>query len=280
MIQDINPRHYHCEYLNMQPDESALVLCYTQDEVYVRILDDNKLDIPRYSEFHSMHGEYRYLFSVDDQHYFLFITKQTLNSMALTPLPVSELRNTCPEWISYVCITGHQLFQWYCSNRYCGHCQSELQHSETERALNCPNCSQIIYPRISPAVIVGVIDADSILLTRHVGRTTRNYSLVAGFCEIGESVEDTVRREVMEETGIRVTDMQYYKSQPWSFSSSLLIGMYARAESGQIPVADSTELAEAAWHKREDIEPMDHPISLTAEMIQHFRMTPDILHNN
>ena len=271
MIQDIQPRQYHCEYQDLKPEENDGVLTYEPDAVHVYLQDDGSLVIPTWRQMQSVPGTCRYLFSVDSRRYFLLQCDKVPDSLNLSSVPVAGLRNTSPEWISYVCITGHQLYLWYTGNRYCSQCQGELAHSDTERALVCHRCNQVIYPKISPAVIVGVIDKDRILLTRYAGRVRPNHALVAGFCEIGESLEDTVHREVLEETGVRVKNIRYYKSQPWSFSSSLLIGMFADADGTQVPVPDGVELEEAAWHGREDIEPAAHPVSLTAEMIQYFR---------
>lgn len=93
--------------------------------------------------------------------------------------------------------------------------------------LRCPKCGNLIYPKIAPAVIVAVTRGDQILMTRYQGRDYKGYALIAGFTEIGETAEDTVRREVMEEVGLQVKDLRYYGSQPWGADANLLLGFLA-----------------------------------------------------
>ena len=137
--------------------------------------------------------------------------------------------------------------------------------------LKCPSCGQMEYPKISPAVIVGVTDGDRLLLTKYAGRTYKKYALVAGFAEIGESIEDTVRREVREEVGLELGDLHYYKSQPWSFSDTLLLGFFAELKGSDEICLQEDELSAGEWFSRENIVPDDDTSSLTNEMIRIFR---------
>jgi NAD+ diphosphatase len=136
--------------------------------------------------------------------------------------------------------------------------------------LFCPDCGNMVYPKIAPAVIVGITDGDKILMTKYAGREYKKYSLVAGFCEIGEAAEDTVRREVMEEVGLKVKNIRYYKSQPWGFDSNLLMGFFADLDGVNEITRDETELAVAEWIERKDTVGMNDGISLTREMIDVF----------
>jgi len=147
-----------------------------------------------------------------------------------------------------------------------------MEDSAEERARCCPNCGQTVYPKISPAVIVAVTDGDRLLLTRYANRPFKSYALVAGFNEVGESIEDTVRREVMEETGLHVGNLRFYRSQPWVFTDSLLMGFFADLQGDDRIRLQESELAEAGWFCRSEL-PTDHSeISLTGEMIERFRM--------
>ena len=101
-----------------------------------------------------------------------------------------------------------------------------MEKSTVERAMVCPACGNTVYPKICPAVIAAVHDGDRLLLTRYRGRAFKKYALIAGFNEIGESIEDTVRREVLEEAGVHVKNLRFYKSQPWVFTDTLLMGFF------------------------------------------------------
>ena len=154
-------------------------------------------------------------------------------------------------------------------NEVCQWCGEAFK--EGDDIVVCPECGRIVYPRISPAVIAAVVDGDRIVLTKYAGRAFKRYALVAGYCEVGESPEDTVRREVLEEAGIRVKNLRFYKSQPWVYTDSLLMGFYAELDGLDEITVQEDELSEAAWFHRSQI-PTDHShISLTGEMIERFR---------
>ena len=137
--------------------------------------------------------------------------------------------------------------------------------------MKCPKCGRLVYPKICPAVIVAVCNGDKLLLTKYAGREYHNYALVAGFAEIGETIEDTVRREVYEETGLHVKNLKYYKSQPWTFTDTLLFGFFCELDGSAEIRVDHDELSIAEWVKREDIDVINDGISLTNEMICVFK---------
>jgi len=137
--------------------------------------------------------------------------------------------------------------------------------------LYCEHCENTLYPKISPVIIVGVYRGDELLLTKYADRVYRNYALVAGFIEIGETAEDAIRREVEEEVGLEVKNLKYYKSQPWGFSESFLLGFFAEVDGSQDIVLDTFELSEAVWMPRDRIEATLDEVSLTNEMIVCFK---------
>ena len=143
--------------------------------------------------------------------------------------------------------------------------------SDKERAMICPQCGNIQYPRISPVIMAAVTDGDRLLVTRYAGRPYKGLALIAGFVEIGESLEGALRREVMEEVGLQVTDLRYYGSQPWGFSDSVISGFFAKLDGSGAVRLDRDELSEAVWLSREEIPPQNTGISITAEMIEAFR---------
>lgn len=200
-----------------------------------------------------------------------------LSPVEYTVETLRVLRRTKPKEECYAGETAYHLYVWYRDNSFCGRCGERLEYSHKERAMICPSCGNMVYPKIAPAVIVGILNAsgDKIVMTRYAGREYKGHALVAGFCEIGETAEDTVRREVLEEVGLHVRNIRYYKSQPWGFDSNLLFGYYCTADEDEPIHMDDGELAKAVWVSRDEIGEEERNLSLTAEMIMHFKEEGD-----
>lgn len=183
-------------------------------------------------------------------------------------IPVNELRNYQPKYRVFAGMVGFEYHVWYDTNHFCGRCGAPMAHGTIERMLQCPQCSNMEFSRLFPAVIVGVVDRerDKVLVSRYAGRPFKNYALIAGFCEMGETVEQTVHREVMEEVGLHVKNLRYYKSQPWPPSSSLLFGFFCDLDGERSITLDEHELEEAEWIDRSAL-PEDEDYSLTREMM-------------
>ena len=165
-----------------------------------------------------------YLFSIDEQDCFLAECKETPVGYRYIH-PRDFLHQDVKNHVNiYAAFTAFHLQKWYRDNRYCGKCGNKTEHDHRERAMRCPKCGNIIYPRINPAVIIGITEKDRILLTRYAHGYTNN-ALVAGFTEIGETLEETVKREAYEETGLKVKNIRYYKSQPWGIAQDILRGL-------------------------------------------------------
>lgn len=158
------------------------------------------------------------------------------------------------------------LAEWLDSTRFCPRCGASLHPDERETALHCPDCGNTVYPRINPCVIMLVSRGEEILLALHRNRNMNFYSCLAGFIEAGESVENAVRREIMEETGITVRNIRYYGSQSWPFPSQLMLGFTAEYESGEIHVQED-ELQTAAWFPRNDCPATPPPGSMAYRLI-------------
>ena len=184
----------------------------------------------------------------------------------------SRFRSLKPRHLAFAGITGMQLMRWLDSQRFCGCCGAKLEKSSFERAFICPDCGRTTYPKLMPAVIVAVTHGDKLLVTSYANRPVRTLALIAGFCELGETVEETVHREVLEEVGLRVRNLRYYKSQPWSFSDTLLMGFYCELEGESEDVTlDREELKEAHWLHRDELPDRRGEAALTAEMMQRFK---------
>lgn len=143
---------------------------------------------------------------------------------------------------------GVQLAEFYRSHRYCGYCGTSMRHSKTEWACLCDHCHERYYPQIAPCIIVGIRRDDHILLAQH-RRHSQNplFTVLAGFVEVGETLEEAVAREVMEESNIKIRNIRYVSSQPWPFPHSLMMGFLADYDSGEIKV-DPNELISAQWY--------------------------------
>lgn len=277
MIQEISPYRFNNSYILRQPDENSVILLFQNNEILICSKEWSKGEVryPLASELRDTGMEYRYLFCISDVHYFLGIignrNGSDRNFRGLEFIGIDSLRGMLPKHQVFAGITGYQLFRWYRDNVFCGRCGKRLIHDDGSRMLKCKNCGNEIYPKISPGIIVGVINGDKLLLTKYAGRPYKKYALVAGFNEIGESLEETVKREVMEEVGLRVKNIRYYKSQPWANSGTMLSGYYADLEGSADITLEEEELAEAAWFSREEIQAVNEDYSLTNEMIVNFK---------
>ena len=271
MIQDITPHHYYNEYHAYRIQNGDYVLFYNKREVLLRY-DEDQIVYPRYEEISEREDrQYRYLFSIDDLRYFWCEEMDDALLQRYQFVNIFKMRKAQPKYRAFAGVTGLQLSEWYRSRRFCGRCGTRMVHSDKERMMQCPECGLMEYPKLSPAVIIGLVHGNKILMSKYAGRTYKNYALLAGFSEIGESVEETVRREVMEEVGLKAGKLHYYKSQPWSFTDTLLMGFYAELEGGEDITLDQTELSMAEWFEREEIPVTYEDCSLTNEMIMAFK---------
>jgi len=162
-----------------------------------------------------------------------------------------------------------ELVEWRRTHRYCGRCGQPTEPSPGERAMRCPGCGLLFFPQLSPAVIVLVRKGDQVLLAAN--RTFRGgmYSILAGFVEPGENMEETVHREVFEEVGIKLKNLHYEASQSWPFPHSLMIGYTADWESGEIH-PDGEEILDASWFSVDDLPPIPPGISIARRLIDQW----------
>lgn len=274
MIQEIKPHRFRNEFHVKTPSPNSYFLYFQDGSILLEHTD--ALKIPRFSELSdgdAVKGHCDYLFSIDSAEYYLIDeTSVTLSeNEALALYKTSVIRDLEPLWMAFAAANGAELHRFYSNNRFCGRCGTKSMKSRKERAIVCPSCGNTIYPKIAPAIIVAITDGDKLLLTKYAGREYTRYALVAGYTEFGETLEETVRREVMEEVGLKVKNIRYYKNQPWAFSDSMLVGFFAELDGSPQIRLDETELSTAVWMKREDI-PGDYTnVSLTHEMILLFK---------
>ncbi|MBQ6058921.1 MAG: NAD(+) diphosphatase [Clostridia bacterium] len=273
MLHDIAPMVFNNAFAIKEPAAEDFALCYSQNEI---LLTDEPLALPRFSDvgLHLMpHSEY--LFSIDEMRFFL--VRSALSATEIPNdcrfVPLSSLNTELPRWQAFPAHMGAQVFRWKNSHVYCGRCGAPMKNSDFERALVCSECGLVEYPKIAPAIIVAVTDGDRLLMTRYARNANayRRYALVAGFVEIGETFEEAVQREVFEEVGLRIKNVTYYKSQPWPFPDSVMIGFFAELDGDDTITLQESELCEGVWFPREEIPPTQSTVSIAQELIEGVR---------
>lgn len=276
MIQDIAPYKYHNEYIPKPPEEDSILLCYEGRQICIKE-DNGQISYPTFREAEScndkqvLYEDYRYLFSIDGVSYYL---GSDLNYKEIPGYEMRDIqiyRTASPRYLAFAGVTGWQLYRWYRTRKFCGHCGSPMIHDEKERMMRCPECGIMEFPKICPAVIIAVTDKDHILMSKYAGREFKKYALIAGFAEVGETIEETVRREVMEEVGLKVKNITYYKSQPWSYTDTLLLGFFCELDGERDITLDENELALAEWFQRDEMPVEWEGVSLTNEMMMVFK---------
>lgn len=273
MIQEIGSSKFDIAFSDYKPEKDDYVLRFDKEgKILLRTGSDGIGFTRGFDE--SEKDKIVYLFSLDNTRFFLLTDNLTedsnIDGEKFSLKGVREIRGSYSNAETLIVFTAYHLWRWYNDNVFCGRCASKMKPKGTERALICEDCGNTVYPRINPAVIVGVIKGDSILITRY-NRGYAHNALVAGFTEIGETLEQTVSREVMEETGIRVKNIRYYKSQPWGMAQDVLMGFFCEADGDDPIKRDESELKFAEWVPRDEIELQPNNLSLTNEMMSLFK---------
>ena len=276
MIQDIGAHKFDLTYGQPEAQDHDYVLYMKNNQTLLRKKVDSSYEIPCFADFPNEKAELKanayYLFAIDHMKYY-YVTDMKHgeeNGFEFCKTPV--FRTMTPMYQAFAGITATQIHRWKESRQYCGRCGHRTEDSKKERALVCPHCGQTEYPKISPAVIVAITNGDKIVMSRYrvSSNPYRGYALIAGFVEIGETFEDTVRREVMEEVGLKVKNIRYYKSQPWAFSDTEMIGFFAELDGdNDTIVLQDDELSEAGWFTRDEIpdETMMNSIGSELKMV-------------
>ena len=277
MIQDIAPKKFHIEYTEKTPAGAETALVYSHGLTLLKTDEEGRISFPKVSDLLDTGTRFTYLFRIDEEEYYLArIPEEEVCADLLEKGYRFErdwiFRAAKPKDLAFAGVTGKQLAEWYRSHRFCGACGHEMEADHKERMMRCPSCGKMYYPTICPAVIVAVMHKGKLLMSKYAGREYTRFALLAGFAESGEMIEDTVHREVMEEVGLKVRNLRFYKSQPWPFSDSLLMGFFCEldGEDDRI-VLDEEELSMAGWYGPEEIPEDEERASLTREMMTVFR---------
>ncbi len=285
MIQDIAPLKLNNAYHRKKPKNNSRMLGFIDRMIYLKY--DEKIEFLTYGQWTDTLREQKkeipgsvYLFSIGEEDYFLTDIAADTQIEGFAFHKMFSVRTMQPMKDVLAAATAWHLYVWYRDNQFCGRCGINLKHDTLQRMMRCPKCGNLVFPKIAPAVIIGLTDGDKILMTKYAGREYKRYALIAGFTEIGETAEETVAREVMEEVGLKVKNIRYYKSQPWGFDSNLLLGYFCDlAEKAEIQLEEE-ELSLAEWVDYKDVPDDPEGLSLTREMMVHFRKSREKDHQN
>jgi len=273
MIQDIEPLHLYNEWKKgTHPKASSPIMHFVGKDLLCTI-DDNRLRFPQRRQFSDPDEAFTYLFELDGKEYFLLWDKNRRELENFSYRDIILFRTEKPREAAFAAVSAWHLYCWYRDSQYCGKCGAKAVHDTDERMMRCPKCGNMIFPRIMPSVIVAVTNGDELVLTQYNRPGALRTALVAGFNEFGETIEQTVHREVKEELGLDVTDLRYYKSQPWGISGGgLMFGFWCKVEGDPTITLERVELADGAWVSRQELKEtfVDTGVALTAEMIRVF----------
>lgn len=277
MIQDIEPHKLDNSFARKEAQGDNVVFTFSKGEILLRKGEDGKLQIPALKQLPGSLEVQKekaiYVFSIDQEPMFLILHNDLMEALSeeFEYHNLRDLYKVEPNWAALAGVTASHLNHWYAEHLFCGKCGGVMEHGTKERAMICSKCGNIQYPRISPVIMAAITDGDRILVTRYADRPYKGLALIAGFVEIGESLEGALRREVMEEVGLEVENLSYFGSQPWGFSDSLISGFFVQLSGSDQVRLDRDELSEAVWLSRKELPEQQSDISITSAMLEAFR---------
>lgn len=255
---------------NYKSNNSAFWFIFKSNEMLVKIDDSIKihhqkigeLNIPLVRMIHlgTLKGDPCYSAEIDPE----FDVPKEMGFKDLR-----SLYNVLDEDVYLLAGKAAQIMEWDKNHRFCGKCGNPTMLMDNELAKICPECGLVSYTRISPAVITAIVKDGELLMAQHARSPRTMYGLIAGFVEVGETLKEGVEREIMEEVGLKVKNIKYFKSQPWPFPDSLMIGFTAEYESGEIKI-DEHEITDAKWFKVDEVPRLPSKISIASELIDWY----------
>lgn len=256
---------------NISDGKSAFWFIFFGNELLVTI-DKNNIAIPFCEGPDIPESEFSHVFipgNIQEYPYKAVSLKSKPELEGMQFLPLRTFLGRLDDELFKAAGRSFQILNWNLNHSFCGRCGSPVKLKEDELAKVCPSCDLVVYPRISPAVIVAVTKDDRILLA-HSGRFRNNmYSVLAGFVEPGETFEDCVIREIREEVNITVHNIEYFGSQPWPFPDSIMVAFTAEYKSGEIK-PDGIEILEAGWFAREEMPEIPGKWSIAGKLVDWF----------
>ncbi len=260
-------QYFESETKEKKITEDSLVFAFIGNKLL--LVDES---IPLYNRVQELDiGYIKYIGKTNEISCFVLDINQEEESFPLGALVgVRQLYALLPEAQLRAAIYGFQLILWNRKTKFCGQCGSTTTENLAEVLVkSCPKCKAEYYPKISPSVIVAVIKDDKILLAQHKRITNGMYTVLAGFVNPGESLEECIHREIKEEAGIEVCNIRYFGSQPWPFPDSLMIGFIADFDKGEIK-PDNEEITDLKWFKADEIPEWPDKVSIARSLIDSF----------
>jgi NAD+ diphosphatase len=254
-------------------DNNTYWFIFNSDKLLVKIVD-NEAIIPTaksIEEFKISSISIHYMGILNEHNCYAVNTNSVeVGDQSMCFKPLRSLYDDLDEDIFLLAGKALQIIKWEETHKYCGRCGSNTDTIEGQYAKICPKCGFISYPRISPAVITAVIKDGQILMAHNKSFPGNRHSVIAGFVEPGETLEECVQREIFEEVGIKVKNIKYFSSQPWPFPNSMMVGFVAEYESGEISV-DGDEITKADWFKTFDTIGLPSKMSIARELIEWYK---------
>lgn len=272
MLFNPSPEQFSLIYDAAPCRENDTVLLFHRNEVLLSASGDSFL-LPQWHDVRTLYPDalLTHAFTFANRRVLIGQVEPAVVSGSLSFQNTRIFRMLAPETEGYLLNVAYHLSVWYATHHFCGVCGGATHPAPVERALVCSQCGYTQYPVISPAVIVAVTNGDRLLLARNTYSAFRHLSLIAGYVEAGETAEQTVAREVAEETGLKVKAIRYLASQAWGFSQTLMLGFHAELDGPADIVLQASELSEAGWYLPSEIPPNDSPASIAFDIMEKFR---------
>lgn len=273
MLLNDHPERFSMLYDTQPITAQDTVFCFCGDQVLLRGEAESRR-LPVWAELgdHFSRETLLHAFTQGERRCFLLQVPDLGSPVATCHFaPVRLFRDFASREEAYLLMTAYHLNSWYGKHRFCGVCGGMPAPMKNERALLCPQCGAIQYPTIAPAVIVAITHEHKLLLARNAHGAFRHFSLIAGYVEAGETLEQAVKREVQEEVGLQIRDITYFGSQPWGLSQSLMVGFHAKLAGNDSITLQQSELAEANWFTADALPEHAGPASIAYALIQRFK---------
>ena len=257
------------EIKDLKPDNNSLVFGYGGSDV---LLVNHC--IPNYEIFRKHNISYthsRYIGKINDISCFSLNIEKSIHEIAIgSRHHLYEMYALLPGNYLKAAIYGFQIFLWDKKTTFCGLCGSKIEEQFNSKLVKkCSVCKEEYFPKISPVVIVAVIKEGKILLAQHNRMKQTLYTVLAGFVDPGESIEECIHREIKEEADIEVKNIRYFGSQPWPFPDSLMLAFQADYDKGELK-PDTEEISDLRWFAPEEIPEWPDKVSIARTLIDHF----------